>query len=137
MYQHWGWQLGSMLKKWREHSFFSNTVREDGLLDLTNRTWFKKVNGSKNVRKVCTINAEFVECYIIRLNNMREQISTSWGGLSLSGVRFTLGLAPTFFYRSGTLILSTRLLHPHFFCHNFLHQRDIPFSLVHFHSDIR
>ena len=40
----WGW----CCKKWQEHSFVSDNVCEAiakiGLLDLTNRTWFKKVN---------------------------------------------------------------------------------------------
>ena len=43
---------------------------------------------------------------------------------------------PYFLYGSGTLILSTRVPHPHFLVIKFLHQRDILFSMVHVHSDI-
>ena len=39
-------------------------------------------------------------------------------------------------YGSGTLILLTRVLHPHFLVVQFLHQRDILFCLVHVHRDI-
>ena len=42
-----------------------------------------------------------------------------------------------FLYGSGTLVLSTRVLHKHFSVMKFLHRRDILFSQVHFHSDIR
>ena len=51
--------------------------------------------------------------------------------------RFTLGPAPAFLYGSGTLVLSTKVPHPHFSVITFLHKIDIILSLVYVHRDIR
>ena len=48
-----------------------------GLINMTNRTRFRKETAINNVLKLCAITEEFVSCYIHRVINTHKKVLTS------------------------------------------------------------